>query len=167
MPALPDDWKARYDGIVNIGVVCVLLKLKRPVSPHFWVNINDPAVEVPGIIEFSNVRPLAETVVYVPFYMPTTHAKFGRDDAAFVAEAMAAVRRVNPAIGDGDLKASLVGRLRHAQPVCEAGFAASIPPIRTPIGGLQVADTAFYYPEDRGISESVRYGAMMAAGIGG
>jgi protoporphyrinogen oxidase len=166
VPSLPDDWKAAYDRIDNIGVVCVLLKLSRSVSPHFWVNINDPAVEIPGIIEFSNLRKVGDTVVYVPFYMPQTHAKFGRDDASFVAESMAAVRRINPAIGDGDLKASLVGRLRHAQPVCEAGFAAKIPPIQTPIGGLQIADTAFYYPEDRGISESVRYGALMAANIG-
>ncbi|MEQ9329820.1 NAD(P)/FAD-dependent oxidoreductase [Thalassobaculum sp.] len=167
VPALPDDWKARYDGIVNIGVVCVLLRLSKSVSPHFWVNINDPAVEIPGIIEFSRLRPVEDTVVYVPFYMPQSHPKFGRDDAAFVAESMAAIRRLNPAVGEGDLKASLVGRLRHAQPVCEAGFAARVPPIRTPIAGLQVADTAFYYPEDRGISESVRYGAMMAAGVGG
>jgi len=166
VPALPDDWKARYDGIVNIGVVCVLLRLAKSVSPHFWVNINDPAVEVPGIIEFSRLRPVDDTVVYVPFYMPQSHPKFGRDDAAFVAESMAAIRRLNPAIGEGDLKASLVGRLRHAQPVCEAGFAAKIPPVQTPIGGLQIADTAFYYPEDRGISESVRYGAMMAAAVG-
>lgn len=167
VPALSDDWKARYDGIVNIGVVCVLLKLAKSVSPHFWVNINDREVEVPGLIEFSNLRPVEDTVVYVPFYMPTSHPKFGRNDAAFVAESMAAIRHVNPAIGEGDLKASLVGRLRHAQPVCEAGFAAKIPPIRTPIAGLQIADTAFYYPEDRGIAESVRYGAMMAAGVEG
>lgn len=165
VPALPDDWKARYDGIVNIGVVCVLLRLAKSVSPHFWLNINDPAIEIPGIIEFSRLRPVDDTVVYVPFYMPVTHAKFGRDDAAFVAESMAAIRRVNPAVGEGDLKASLVGRLRHAQPVCEAGFAAKVPPIRTPIAGLQVADTSFYYPEDRGISESVRYGEMMAAQV--
>ncbi|GHD61797.1 oxidoreductase [Thalassobaculum fulvum] len=166
VPALPDDWKGRYDAIENIGVVCVLLRLNKSVSPHFWVNINDPAVEIPGIIEFSRLRPVDDTVVYVPFYMPQSHPKFGRDDAAFVAESMAAIRRLNPAIGDDDLKASLVGRLRHAQPVCEAGFAAKIPPIQTPIDGLQVADTSFYYPEDRGISESVRYGAMMAAAVG-
>lgn len=166
VPALPDDWKARYDAIENIGVVCVLLRLKKSVSPHFWVNINDPAVEIPGIIEFSRLRPVDDTVVYVPFYMPQSHPKFARDDAAFVAESMAAIRRLNPAIGEDDLKASLVGRLRHAQPVCEAGFAAKIPPIRTPIEGLQIADTSFYYPEDRGISESVRYGAMMAAAVG-
>jgi hypothetical protein len=31
--------------------------------------------------------------------------------------------------------------------------------------GLQVADTSFYYPGDRGISESVRLGREMAGDI--
>jgi hypothetical protein len=49
--------------------------------------------------------------------------------------------------------------------VCEPGFAAKIPPIQTSIAGLQIADTCFYYPEDRGISESVRLGKEMARAI--
>ena len=43
VPALPEDWKAKYDGIDNIGVCCLVFKLKRSVTPHFWVNIVDPA----------------------------------------------------------------------------------------------------------------------------
>lgn len=165
VPALPDDWKAKYDAIVNIGVVCVLMRLKKSVTEHFWVNINDSEVEIPGIIQFSNLRPVDDTVVYVPFYMPTTHPKFGRDDRAFIDESMACLKRLNPDLGDDDLKAWTVGRLRHAQPVCEPGFLAKIPPFQTPIRGLQIADTSFYYPEDRGISESVRVAEEMAAAI--
>ncbi len=55
-----------------------------------------------------------------------------------------------------------VGRLRHAQPVCPPGFAAMLPEVETPIRGLQIADTCFYYPEDRGIAESARLGKSMA-----
>ena len=40
--------------------------------------------------------------------------------------------------------------------------AAMLPPVQTSVGGLQIADTGFYYPEDRGISESVRLGRIMA-----
>jgi hypothetical protein len=40
-----------------------------------------------------------------------------------------------------------------------------LPPVATPIRGLQIADTSFYYPEDRGIAESVRLGRQMAAAI--
>jgi protoporphyrinogen oxidase len=167
VPALPDDWKARYEAINNIGVCCLLFKLKRSVSPHFWVNISDPGIAVPGIIEFSNLRPAGDaTVVFVPYYMPTTHEKFGWTDRQLLDEAFGYLRRINPGLSSDDILASYVARLRYAQPVCEPGFAAKIPPIQTPIAGLQIADTCFYYPEDRGISESVRLAREMAARVG-
>ncbi len=158
----PESLSAPYRAIRNIGVVCVMLKLKRQVSPHFWVNIADPSVEIPGIVEFSNLRPVGKTVVYVPFYMPQTNPKFGRDDEAFLDEAMRAVQLVNPSISDDDILATHVGRLRHAQPICEVGFADMIPPAQTPVRGLQIADTCFYYPEDRGVSESIKFARGMA-----
>jgi hypothetical protein len=64
-----------------------------------------------------------------------------------------------------DIVATKVARIRHGQPICEPGFLAKIPPVQTPIAGLQIADTCFYYPEDRGIAESVRVGAAMAESI--
>ena len=162
VPALPDDWKAKYDAIKNIGVICVVFKLRRSVTPHFWVNIIDRNFEIPGIIEFSNLRPTSGTIVYVPYYMPTTHPKWSKDDAYFRHEAFGYLKRLNPAITDDDFIDMHVGRLRHAQPICPPGFLSMIPPVETPIAGLQVADTCFYYPEDRGIAESVRFGAEMA-----
>jgi protoporphyrinogen oxidase len=168
VPQLPQDWRDRYDAINNIGVCCILFKLSRRVTPHFWVNISQADIAIPGIIEFSNLRPMSnsESVVYVPYYMPTTHAKFSWPDDRLIDEAFSYIRRINPDIGAHDVLARKVARLRYAQPICEPGFAAKIPPIQTPIAGLQIADTCFYYPEDRGISESVRLGRAMAGHIG-
>ena len=165
VPDLPADDKAKYDAIENIGVVCLLFKLKRPVTPHFWVNIVEPDIEIPGIIEFSNLRPLPDTVVYVPYYMPVTQPKWALSNEALLAEAFGYIKKINPAITDDDLIDARAGRLRHAQPVCEPNFAAKIPPVRTAIAGLQIADTCYYYPEDRGIAESVRLGRSMARDI--
>jgi protoporphyrinogen oxidase len=165
VPGLSDAAKARYDAIRNIGVVCVLLKLAKPVTRHFWLNVNDAGIDIPGIVEFSNLRKLPDTVVYVPYYMPQTHPKFTRSNEAFVAEAYGYLRKLNPALQPQDLKASQVGRLRYAQPVCPPGFLAKLPKVQTEIAGLQIADTCFYYPEDRGISESVRYGQLMARAV--
>ena len=166
VPDLSDDWKARYDAIVNIGVVCLVFRLRRSVTPHFWVNIVDPTIPIPGIIEFSNLRPFEDTIVYVPYYMPTDHPKWTWEDDALIGEAFRVLKTLNPALTENDRIDVKVSRLRYAQPVCPPGFAALIPPTQTPINGLQVADTCFYYPEDRGISESVRYGRMMAAALG-
>ncbi len=166
VPALDPSWKARYDAIHNTGVCCLVFKLARSVSPHFWVNIGETDIAVPGIIEFSNLRPVeGSSVVYVPYYMPADHPKFQWTDQALLAEAFSYLRRVNPALRESDILAQHVARLRYAQPVCEPGFAAKLPPIQTPIEGLQIADTCFYYPEDRGVSESVRLGREMAASL--
>ena len=167
VPAMPESLKSRYCDIPNIGVICLVLKLRRSVTPHFWLNINDPAIEIPGIIEFSNLRPVQDTIVYIPYYMPHSHPKWGWTDQALIAEAFAAVRRLNPDITLDDLIDARAARLRYAQPVCTPGFAAMLPPVETEIGGLQIADTCFYYPEDRGIAESVRFGKEMAARVTG
>ena len=166
IPGLPEELKARYDAIENIGVICLVFKLKRSVTPHFWVNIVDPGIPIPGIIEFSNLRRTDDTIVYVPYYMPTGNPRWTWSDAALSDEAFAAIRRINPALTEADRMDVHVARLRYAQPICPPGFAAMIPPVQTPVRGLQVADTCFYYPEDRGISESVRFGKMMANALG-
>lgn len=166
VPALPQTWKDRYNAIPNIGVACLVFKLKQSVTPHFWVNVTEPGIEIPGLVEFSNLRPLDDTVVYIPYYMPVTHPKFSWPSERLLDEAFGYLRRVNPALSAGDVLDARVARLTHAQPICEPGFAAKLPPIQTPIAGLQIADTCFYYPEDRGISESVRVAKEMVGHIG-
>ena len=162
VPDLPPADAARYGAIPNIGVVCVVFRLKRSITPHFWVNISDGRFEIPGIVEFSNLRPTGDTAVYIPYYMPVTQPKFAKDDAYFQNEGFSYLKLLNPQLRDDDLIACYVGRLRHAQPVCPPGFLSMLPPVETAIAGLQIADTCFYYPEDRGISESVRFGKLMA-----
>jgi protoporphyrinogen oxidase len=163
---LPSDLRARYEALPNIGVVCVVHKLRKPISGHFWVNINDARFEVPGIVEFSNLRPTGDTIVYIPYYMPQDHPKFAWTDDQFRVETTRYLKILNPSMTDDDFLGFKVGRLRYAQPVCEPGFLGRIPPISPGIDGLMIADTSFYYPEDRGISESVRLAKGMAMAIG-
>jgi protoporphyrinogen oxidase len=165
IPGLPNPVKNAYARLENIGVVCVVHKLERSVTENFWLNINDPEIEVPGIVAFSNLRPVQDHVVYVPYYMPVTHPKFAKSDAELIAESFGYLRRINSALGEGDRTASAVGRLRYAQPICPPGFLKMLPPVESEIRGLQIADTSSYYPEDRGISESVRVARDMAARV--
>jgi protoporphyrinogen oxidase len=98
--------------------------------------------------------------------MPVTNEKYSWTDEHFIKDAFACVTRLKPDLSKVDLIDARVFRLRHAQPVCEVGFGAKLPPVRTSILGLQIADTCFYYPEDRSISESVDLGRKMARQIG-
>jgi protoporphyrinogen oxidase len=162
IPDLPPSLKERYDAIQNIGICCVIFKLRRSISPHFWINVNDPDFEIPGVIEFTNLRQVGPTIVYVPYYMPESNHKFKWSDDTLCDNAFSCLVKLNPSLTKDDIIDRKVSRLRHAQPVCQTGFAEMIPPVQTPIRGLLIADTSYYYPEDRGIAESVRLGRQMA-----
>jgi len=163
IPDLPADEKARIAAIRNVGVVCVLLKLKRPFSRNFWMNINDRRIEIPGLIEYTNLNPLdGSTILYAPFYMPQTHPKYRRDAQAFIDETIAALKTIRPDFSADDVIASTASRYDYAQTVCTPGFFERLPPMQSAIRGLFLADTSHYYPEDRSISESLRLGTRLA-----
>ncbi|MEP4146695.1 MAG: NAD(P)/FAD-dependent oxidoreductase [Halioglobus sp.] len=162
MPDLPEDLLAGYRSVRNIAVVCVIAKLARPLSDNFWININDPDIDIPGLVEYSNLQTLDHPIVYVPYYLPGDHDSYAEPDSWFIERVSRYLRTLNPELQPDDVLDIRASRYRFAQPICEPGFADRLPPIDLPIDGLWVADTSYYYPEDRGISESIGLGREIA-----
>jgi len=162
-PDLPASFIDKIERIENIPVVCVILKLREPLSRNFWTNICDPEVDIPGLIEYSNLNHAAgPAIVYAPFYMPKTHPKYKRPDEAFVDEVLSYLPRINPDFRRDWVLGQHCHRYAFAQTVCPPGFYDMLPSMRTPIAGFFMCDTAYYYPEDRSISESARLGMKLA-----
>ena len=162
MPDLPQDLLTAFNAKKNIAIVCVIAKLKKAVTENFWLNTNDPEMDIPGLVEYSNLRPLDQHVVYVPFYMPGEHEKFGEPDSVFLDKVRTYLKKINPELIDSDFIDIRASRYRYAQPICEPEYLKKLPPVALPVQGLWVADTSYYYPEDRGISESIGFGRNMA-----
>jgi protoporphyrinogen oxidase len=162
IPDLPEKDMRKIKSIDNVGVVCVVLKLKKNLTENFWMNINDPRIQVPGMIEYSNLNPLKNNIVYIPFYLHVNHPKYKNSNEAFIKEVITYAKMVNPEFSEEWILAKTVSRYQYAQPVCPPGFLEMLPSIRSDIKGLYIADTSYYYPEDRSISESMRIGLEMA-----
>ena len=162
MPDLPAATLDAFRSVKNIAVVCVIAKLRKAVTENFWLNTNDPEMDIPGLVEYSNLRPLDEHIVYVPFYMPGEHPKFQEPDQAFLDKVKRYLQKINPQLTDADFLEMRASRYRYAQPICDPGYLEHLPPVELPVQGLWAADTSYYYPEDRGISESIDFGRKMA-----
>jgi protoporphyrinogen oxidase len=162
MPDLPPGILDAYRSVNNIAVVCVIVKLARPLSENFWININDPQMDIPGLVEYSNLRALDRHIVYVPYYLPGDHPSYAEPDEWFIERVSRYLCTINPELQQEDILDIRASRYRFAQPICEPEFASRLPPIDLPVPGLWVADTSYYYPEDRGISESIGLGRDMA-----
>jgi protoporphyrinogen oxidase len=152
---------AAYEAQQSVACTCVVLQTSKPITGNFWTNVNDSRFAIPGIIEMSNLRPITPHITYVPFYMPADHPDYGRPNGAFIADSIACLKAINPELQDADILASHCSRYRYAQPVCGIHFLDTLPPLN-PITNLWIADTTVYYPEDRGISESVGFGRDLA-----
>ena len=166
MPGLPSDVIERFKSLKNVAVVCVIAKLRKPLTENFWLNTNDPEMDIPGLVEYSNLRPLDQHIVYVPFYVPGEHPLFAEPDQNFLDKVQRYLKKINPALTDDDFIELRASRYRYAQPICEPGFLDRLPPVEQSIKGLWIADTSYYYPEDRGISESIGFGRKMARDAG-
>ncbi len=170
VPDLPKEDLKKLNELRNVGVVTVKLKLDHQLTPYFWLNLTDTQYGIPGIIEYSNLNPLADTVVYVPYYMPQDNFKFIWDNEQFRTETIRCLQAINPSFNENWIKAFHVSRYFYAQPICTPGFLSTLPPIKSAIDGFFMADTSYYYPQDRSITESIKMGnqlADMASGLHG
>lgn len=166
VPGQTDPYFERARKVEYIGVVCMLLSLDRPFSKYFWTNINDPRISFNGIVEQSalnqNLRDRGVNVVYVPYYLPTTEARYKAKDEDLFREYTGMLKLLNPEFDVSWVKEWRVFRAPYAQPIFGTDFLSLMPDHRTPVGGLYVTDSTQFYPEDRTISAAIAQGRKVA-----
>jgi protoporphyrinogen oxidase len=167
--AIGADFLARLRGIEYFGALCLLLELDRPFSRFYWTNISDPELPFVGLIEHTNfVEPArygGRRFLYVANYLEHGHplADLGQDELLAAYEP--GLRRINPAFERSWVRNAWLHREPAAQPIVTVGYGERIPPLRTPVPGLVLANTTQVYPEDRGTNYAVRLGTEAANAI--
>ena len=152
---LPDNYENSLKKINNIGCACILFRLNKPLTDNFWLNVDMPKWDIPGVIEYSNLRPMEKSYVYVPFYMPKTQKNWDLDDTELVNKARGYLKHINEEAMNTE-EAVKVFRYEYAQPVCQPDFINILPKYETGVNGLYAADTTHSFPEDRSLNESIR-----------
>jgi len=158
-PGLPEAYREALAGVDFIGVVCVVLRLKHPLSESFWLNVNDERVPFNGCIEYTNLNPEAtpdgSSILYVPFYLPRDHERFAYPDERLVDDCVRALALINPRFRPDWVIDAAVSRDPYAQVICTTGFAARVPAQETPVESLFLIDSTQLYPADRTISGTI------------
>ena len=160
---LPDgapEYVAALDQLESIGVVCMILRLKRPLTRDFWLNVNDQRISFNGVIQYSHLnddpRLEGRTIAYIPFYLDRGHPRFQYSDEQLYDEYCAALSVLHPEFERSWVEGYRVFRAPHAQPICGLGFSKQVPSIRTPWKNLYMIESTQLYPADRIISGNLR-----------
>jgi protoporphyrinogen oxidase len=132
-----------------LGVICLLLRMRRSVSPYYTLNITDRRVPLTTVVETTHVvdpEHAGGTLVYAAKYVDPSHPDLGRPTAEVESEYLGHVRTIFPTLEDDEVLAARVQRARVVEPVHLLGGAKRLPDM-FPVPGLAVASTAHVYPE--------------------
>lgn len=150
-----------------LGIVCLVARLRRSISPYYALNITDRRVPLTSIVETTHVvdpEAVGGSLIYVPRYLDADSPELERPSAEIRREYLGHVRTVFPSLQSADVLAVQVARARVAEPVHRLGVSPRVPEL-FPVPGLAVASSARIYPELVNAQAIIGVADDVAAGV--
>jgi protoporphyrinogen oxidase len=132
-----------------LGVVCLVLKLRRSLLPYYSVNICDPT-PITTVVETSHVVGTEHTdglrLAYLPKYCDPDAPEFSEDDESIYRRFSEMLARLVPDFTDEDVVDWTVQRAPLVEPVHALDHAPRTAPIWPGVPGLGLASASQIYP---------------------
>ena len=132
-----------------LGVVCLILKLRRSLLPYYSVNICDPT-PMTTVVETSHVVGTEHTdgltLAYLPKYCDASSETFQADDATIYERFTTMLRKMVPDFTDADVVDWTVQRAPLVEPVHARGHSPRTAPVWPGVEGLGLASASQVYP---------------------
>ncbi len=166
-PQLPDEYKNKLVRLRGLGATDLVLRLKKPFLPDntYWLSICEKDSRVLVVVEHTNIMDKKnynnEHLVYIGNYPKTDDPKFTMTKEELLKYYDPVLKRLNP-----DYKKNLIGyelfKAPFAQPIVPTNYSKLIPPMKTPLKNVFLANIEQVYPWDRGTNYAVELGQKVA-----
>ncbi len=154
IPSLPEEYRVKYDWGQAYGAHCLVLALKRQLTDSYWINICDNGYPFTGLFEHTNFRSPDEYdgkhLLYLGNYRPMDDPLFNKSKDEVIADFIPHLQRLVPTFTVEDIQESWLFNAPFAQPIVTTEYRKHIPPLKTPLEGLWIANMFQIYPHDRG-----------------
>lgn len=168
---LAGDYVAKMNEAKYMGAVLIILKLKRQMTPWYWLNIADRSMPFVATIEQTNFIPPEvynnKRIMYVSNYLDASSRYFQMTRDELFNAYVPHLKKLNPNFSPDWVEEFWHFKEAAAQPVFPLHYSRKIPPLHTPIRNFYLGNTTQIYPEDRGTNYSVRLGQDIARMLDG
>jgi len=165
---LPRDYISEYKDLTGIGALTLILSLKRKFFSDgtYWLSVNDDSYPFVSVVEHTNMIESKhygnENILYVGNYLKNDNKLMDLPERELVKHYFPYLKKINSDLKISDIKRSWLVRSDFAQPIVTVNYSKKIPPIKTPIKGLFLANMQQVYPWDRGTNYAVELGIKVA-----
>ncbi|MCL5970324.1 MAG: FAD-dependent oxidoreductase [Patescibacteria group bacterium] len=166
-PQLPLDYKEKIKDLKFLAATNLLLRLKKPflLDGIYWLNICDTQSKLMAVVEHTNFMDKKyydnEHLVYVGHYIPQEHKYFNMGKEDFFKMLDPYLQKINKGYKENLIDAHFF-KAPYAQPIITPGYAKKIPPLKTPIKNIYLANMSQIYPWDRGVNYAIELGEKIA-----
>jgi protoporphyrinogen oxidase len=146
IPSLSAEEQKLLNGVTYQGIVCASVLLKKPLAHYYVTNITESWVPFTAVIEMSALVDRAEfggnSLVYLPKYVGPDDPHFRLSDDEIQERFLAAIEKMYPHFTRDDVLAFRVSRVRHVFAVSTLNYSDHVPPIKTTVPGVYLANSA-------------------------
>ncbi len=166
-PQLPIEYKEKFKKLRGLGATNLVLRLNKPFLSDntYWVSICDPKSPIMAIVEHTHFMDKKnynnENLVYLGNYLPVDSKRFemGKEEVLNLFDPF--LKKINP-----EYKKHLIGyelfKAPFAQPIIPTNYSKMIPPMKTPLKNVFLANIEQVYPWDRGTNYAVELGEKIS-----
>ncbi len=133
----------------HLGVVCLILKLRRSLTPYYSINICDPT-PITTVVETSHVVGTEHTdglrLAYLPKYCDPGSPEFAEDDGTVYRRYTEMLAKLVPDFRHEDVVDWTVQRAPLVEPVHALGHEPRTAPVWPGVPGLALASASQIYP---------------------
>lgn len=164
---LPETYMKSLASLQAIGATNLVLRLKKPffTDNTYWLSIADKKAPIMAIVEHTNFMDKKqynnEHLVYLGNYMAINHPNFIKDKKELLSLYDPFLKKINPHYRKSLIAYELF-RAPFAQPIVPTNYSQLIPPLRTPLSSVYLANMQQVYPWDRGTNYAVELGQRVA-----
>jgi protoporphyrinogen oxidase len=145
VPEFSPEYLEKLKKVKYLGVVCVVLLLKKQLTPFYCTNLTDEDLPFTGLIEMTNLISLEETqgrhLFYLPKYTAPGDPLFEATDEQIWNLFSSSLRKIFSDLQDSDIERRFVFRERLVQPVPVLRYSDWVPEMETNVPGLLLANT--------------------------
>lgn len=163
---IDEGYKKSLNSIEYRAVCCLVLELKERLSNFYWLNIADSDIPFGGIIEHTNLidsKNYGDShIAYVSTYLSRQDRIYKMNETDIVDEYEKNLKKVIPHFDKSMINSARLFKYDFAQPIVNIGYQNKLLSHETPIKNVYLSNMSQIYPEDRGVSMSVKLSKKMA-----
>jgi len=148
------------------GSVALAFRTKKSLGNIYWLNVADKESPFVAVVEHTNFISKenynGDVVIYLGKYLSTQDELYKSTNEEIKNRFFNYLKKINPLFDEKDVLEYFIFKEPFTQPIIPVNFSEIKMDYKCNIQGLYFANMSMIYPEDRGMSYSVKIGNEVA-----